>query len=140
MQSAGCDPRHALPNAGLAPTLKSHHDVRVSVFPSYSLPLPRLAKMFTVMKFVALITSCFAIAVLAMDASLDDAHKAFYDNNIFGDVMPATNFSCILGLQYTLNGETNLDTFSGIHLIKASQLPIAPLPCSTLTQISSRSC
>lgn len=79
--------------------------------------------MFTVMRFVALITSCFTVAVLAIDASLDDVHKAFYDNNIFGDVMPATNFSCILGLQYTPEGETNLDTFSGIHLIKASQCP-----------------
>ena len=95
--------------------------------------------MFTVMRFLALITSCFTIAVLAMDASLDDVHKAFNENNIFGDVMPATNFSCLLGLQYTLEGETNLDTFSGIHMIKASQLPIVPLPCSSLTQISSRS-
>jgi len=61
------------------------------------------------------------VIVLAMDASLDDVHKAFYDNNIFGDVMPATNFSCILGLQYALDGETNTDTFSGIHLMKSSQ-------------------
>lgn len=90
--------------------------------------------MFTVMRFVALITSCFTVAVLAIDASLDDVHKAFYDNNIFGDVMPATNFSCILGLQYTHEGETNLDTFSGIHLIKASQLPIAAVLCSSLTK------
>lgn len=90
--------------------------------------------MFTVMRFVALITSCFTVAVLAIDASLDDVHKAFYDNNIFGDVMPATNFSCILGLQYTPEGETNLDTFSGIHLIKASQLPIAESLCSSLTK------
>lgn len=90
--------------------------------------------MLTVMRFVALITSCFTVAVLAMDASLDDVHKAFYDNNIFGDVMPATNFSCILGLQYTLDGETNLDTVSGVHLIKASQLSIAPLLCSSLTE------
>ncbi len=90
--------------------------------------------MFTVMRFVALITSCFTVAVLAIDASLDDVHKAFYDNNIFGDVMPATNFSCILGLQYTPEGETNLDTFSGIHLIKASQLPIAALLCNSLTK------
>lgn len=61
------------------------------------------------------------VAVLAMDASLDDVHKAFYDNNIFGDVIPATNFSCVLGLQYALDGETNVDTFSGIHLTKPSQ-------------------
>jgi len=61
------------------------------------------------------------VAVLAMDASLDDVHKAFYDNYIFGDVIPATNFSCILGLQYALDGETNVDTFSSIHLTKASQ-------------------
>lgn len=77
--------------------------------------------MFTVMRFIALITSCLMVIVLAMDASLDDVHKAFYDNNIFGDVMPATNFSCILGLQYALDGETNTDTFSGIHLMKSSQ-------------------
>ena len=77
--------------------------------------------MFTVMRFVALVTSCFTVAVRALDASLDDVYKAFYENKIFGDVMPATNFSCILGLQYTLEGETNVDTFSGIHLMKASQ-------------------
>jgi hypothetical protein len=91
--------------------------------------------MFTVMLTVALVASCFTIAVLAMDASLDDVHKAFYDNNIFGDVMPATNFSCLLGLRYTLEGETNVDIFSGIHLTKPSQQPTAPLLCCSLTQI-----
>jgi hypothetical protein len=73
------------------------------------------------MGFVALIAVFFTVSALALDASLDDVHKAFYDNNIFRDVMPATNFSCILGLQYTLDGEANVDTFSGIHLMKASQ-------------------